>query len=91
MGFRLAYDIPVNTTLFIVHDQRLEPTLPSVIYIGVKQPIRARYNSRHVTDVPAKTFSVQQIWLILPALLEGKFKLLVEVGETSLCLCSTID
>ena len=51
----------------------------SVIYVGVKQLIRVRYNSRHVTDVPAKTFSVEQIWLILSALLEGKFKLLLEV------------
>ena len=39
------------------------------------------HNSRHVTDVPAKTFCVEQKWFILLALLEGKFKFLVEVGE----------
>ena len=54
----------------------------------VKQQIRPRYNSHHVTDVPAKMFCVEQIWFTLVALLEGNFELLVEVGETSLFLCS---
>ena len=53
--------------------------------------MRGRYNSRRVTDVSAKTFCVEQIWFILLALLEGKFKLLVEVRETSLFVCSTIN
>jgi len=52
---------------------------------------RARYNSRHVTDVPTKTFRVEQIWFILLDLLEVKFTLLVEVGETSSCMCSKIN
>ena len=45
-------------------------------------------NSCHVTDVPAKTFCVEEKWFILLALLEGKFNFLVEVRDTSLCLCS---
>ena len=85
------YNNLVYRKLFIVHVHRFKPRLPlvrSCYLLRVKQAITAMYNSCHVTDVSAKTFCVEQKWFILLALLEGKFTFLVEVGETSLCLCS---